>query len=131
MDLLRLSSAGLQYGTQVLLDNVDLSISRGQRLGLLGRNGEGKSTLLKVLAGAQALDSGERWLRPGTRIASLNQALPTEHGLSVFAFVAGGLEDTLNYPDSREKAVTLDIRTGKAYYKIIRKTLRSELPSPR
>ncbi len=94
MDLLRLSNADLQYGTQVLLDNVDLTISRGQRLGLLGRNGEGKSTLLKVLAGTQAPDSGERWLRPGTRIASLQQALPTEKDLSVFAFVASGLEDT-------------------------------------
>lgn len=76
MPLLRLDSVHLQYGTQVLLDNVSLSITRGEKLGLLGRNGTGKTTLLKVLAGEQTADSGERWVRPGIRIARLQQTLP-------------------------------------------------------
>ncbi|MCB1847612.1 MAG: ATP-binding cassette domain-containing protein, partial [Halieaceae bacterium] len=46
MPLLRLDTASLHYGTQVLLDEVDLTITRGDRLGLLGRNGTGKTTLL-------------------------------------------------------------------------------------
>ncbi|WP_439107992.1 ATP-binding cassette domain-containing protein [Congregibacter sp.] len=94
MDLLRLEQANLHFGTHVLLDSVDLQISTGQRLGLLGRNGEGKSTLLKILAGDLALDGGERWLRPGTRIARLEQELPDTEDISVYDYVAGGLAET-------------------------------------
>ena len=93
MPLLRLDSASLHYGTQVLLDNVDLTISRGDKLGLLGRNGAGKTTLLKVLDGQQAPDSGERWLRPGVRIARLQQSLPDADELSVYDVVASGLAE--------------------------------------
>jgi ATP-binding cassette subfamily F protein uup len=92
--LLRLANANLQYGTRHLLDGVELSLRRGERLGLLGRNGEGKSSLLRVLAAEQALDGGERWLRPGARLAHLAQALPEESPDSVFDVVASGLAET-------------------------------------
>lgn len=91
MPLLRLDSASLHYGTQVLLDEVDLSISRGDKLGLLGRNGVGKTTLLKILAGELTPDSGERWLRPGVRLARLQQTLPEADELTVYELVAAGL----------------------------------------
>ncbi|MFT7286971.1 MAG: ATP-binding cassette subfamily F protein uup [Halieaceae bacterium] len=94
MDLLRLDEANLHYGTHTLLDGVSLQIESGQRLGLLGRNGAGKSTLLKVLAGELSLDGGERWLRPGTRIARLEQDLPAADGQTVYDHVAGGLAET-------------------------------------
>jgi ATP-binding cassette subfamily F protein uup len=83
MPLLRLEAASLQYGTQVLLDNVELTVRKGQKLGLLGRNGAGKSTLLKILSGDIALDSGERWLRPGVTVARLEQTLPAADERSV------------------------------------------------
>jgi ATP-binding cassette subfamily F protein uup len=91
MPLLRLDKASLHFGTQVLLDEVDLVISRGEKLGLLGRNGTGKTTLLKVLAGELSPDSGERWLRPGVRLARLEQTLPVGDELTVFEVVAAGL----------------------------------------
>ena len=93
MPLLRLDQASLHYGTHVLLDEVDLTITRGDKLGLLGRNGAGKTTLLKILAGETALDSGERWLRPGTRLARLEQTLPEADELTVYDVVASGLEE--------------------------------------
>ena len=93
MPLLKLDSVHLQYGTQVLLDGVNLSITRGEKLGLLGRNGAGKTTLLKVLAGELTADSGERWMRPGVRIARLQQTLPDADQLSVYDAVAAGLSD--------------------------------------
>ena len=94
MSLLQLKEVDLHYGTQVLLDRVSLGIGEGDRLGLLGRNGAGRTTLLKVLAGELAPDSGERRLRPGTRIARLEQELPLATGLSVYDAVAAGLAET-------------------------------------
>ena len=91
--LLRLDQVHLQYGEQVLLDKVDLRIEPAQRIGLLGRNGAGKSTLLRVLTGDLPPDSGARWVRPGTRLALLEQALPRADQRRVLAYVAGGLAE--------------------------------------
>ena len=93
MPLLRLDSVHLQYGTHVLLDAVNLGISRGEKLGLLGRNGVGKTTLLKLLAGELTPDSGERWVRPGIHIARLQQTLPEADNVTVYDAVAAGLAD--------------------------------------
>jgi len=94
MPLLRLDKVALHYGTLVLLDEVDLSISKGKKIGLLGRNGAGKTTLLQVLSGEITPDSGERWLRPGTRIAWLQQTLPPADEQTVYDVVASGLAET-------------------------------------
>ncbi len=94
MSLLRLDKAGLHYGTLTLLEAVDFSISRGEKIGLLGRNGAGKTSFLKVLAGENALDAGERWVRPGTRIAWLQQELPHADQQTVYDVVADGLAET-------------------------------------
>jgi ATP-binding cassette subfamily F protein uup len=94
MPLLRLDKVGLHYGTLVLLDDVSLGIAKGNKIGLLGRNGAGKTTLLKVLADEIQTDAGERWLRPGTRIAWLKQSLPEADGQTVYDVVASGLAET-------------------------------------
>jgi len=94
MALLRLDNAGLHYGPLALLDGVDFSIARGQKVGLLGRNGAGKTSLLRVLGGTLEPDAGERWVRPGTRIASLQQTLPEADARTVYEVVADGLAET-------------------------------------
>jgi ATP-binding cassette subfamily F protein uup len=94
MPLLRLDRVQLHYGTQILLDDVELAISGGEKLGLLGRNGSGKTTLLKILAGELAPDAGERWLRPGVRVARLDQSLPAADRQTVYDVVAAGLQHT-------------------------------------
>ena len=90
MPLFRLTNVHLAYGPLVLLEDVNLTIHRGERIGLLGRNGAGKSSFLKLLSGLVRPDSGELWLRPGTRVACLEQELPDSRE-SVYDFVAEGL----------------------------------------
>lgn len=93
MPLLKLSKACLNFGTHILLDNVDFQIERGERIGLLGRNGAGKTTLMKVIAGSVQPESGERWLRPNTRVAWLEQSLPEGDDKTVYDMVAEGLAE--------------------------------------
>ncbi|MCE3252329.1 MAG: ATP-binding cassette protein [Cellvibrio sp.] len=90
MSLIKIEKAGLSYGLQVLLDDVDLTIERGQRLCLIGRNGTGKSSLLKVLDGEVDLDKGDVIRQTGIRIARLEQDLPEADDRLVFDAVAAG-----------------------------------------
>lgn len=94
MPLIRLDKVSINFGTQVILEEVNLSIKRGQKLGLLGRNGTGKSTLMKLIANDIEPDSGERWLRSGVKVAWLEQNLPLSDELTVYDMVASGLEKT-------------------------------------
>ena len=96
MPLLRLDKASLNFGTHVLLDEVDFEIKRGARIGLLGRNGAGKTTLMKVIEGIMGLDGGERWLRPGVKVAWLEQSLPDADEQTVYDLVADGLAEVGN-----------------------------------
>lgn len=93
MPLIRLDKASLNFGTHVLLDEVDFEIKRGARIGLLGRNGAGKTTLMKVIEGIMGLDGGERWLRPGVKVAWLEQSLPDADEQTVYDLVADGLAE--------------------------------------
>lgn len=90
MSLIKIEKAGLSYGLQVLLDGVDLTIERGQRLCLIGRNGTGKSSLLKVIDGEVDLDKGEVIRQTGIRVARLEQDLPEADDRLVFDAVAAG-----------------------------------------
>ena len=93
MPLIRLDKLSLNFGTHKLLDEVDFQIKRGSRIGLLGRNGAGKTTLMKLIAGVIHPDGGERWLRPGAKVAWLEQNLPIADEQTVYDFVADGLAD--------------------------------------
>ncbi|MGE5090310.1 MAG: ATP-binding cassette domain-containing protein [Candidatus Levyibacteriota bacterium] len=73
MALLTLRDAGLAYGLQPLLDGADLTVGEGERIGLIGRNGTGKSSLLKILAGEGALDDGDLERRDGLAIVLVEQ----------------------------------------------------------
>ncbi|HEV2703696.1 MAG TPA: ATP-binding cassette domain-containing protein, partial [Steroidobacteraceae bacterium] len=84
MTLLTLRDASLAYGDFPLLDHAQLAVQDGERIGLIGRNGTGKSTLLKVVSGLASLDEGAVERRDGLRIALVEQepllaAPPAEH----------------------------------------------------
>ena len=91
MPLLTLSGVSQAYGHVPLLDHLDLVIERGDRLGLIGRNGTGKSTLMRVVAGQQAPDDGVLWRSPEARIAWVPQEPELAPGSTVFEAVAEGL----------------------------------------
>ena len=91
MPVMTLNNIDKAFGPQVLLDGVSLSIGRGVRIGLIGRNGEGKSTLLKIMSGEVECDAGQVTLRSGIRVAYLPQAPHFDAGQSVFHVVAEGL----------------------------------------
>jgi len=91
--LLRLEQLQLAYGTQVLLDGADLVLEKGERLALVGRNGTGKSTLLKLVAGDIEPDGGHIWRAPGLKIGVLAQELPDATGQTIFDVVAQGLPE--------------------------------------
>jgi len=94
MPLLTLADAELAYGLHPLLDRANLAVRSGERIGLIGRNGTGKSTLLRVIAGDLALDGGELRRRDGLRIGVVEQepALPSAATLRESLVIRGGLE---------------------------------------
>ncbi|MFP4261492.1 MAG: ATP-binding cassette domain-containing protein [Opitutales bacterium] len=91
MALLSYRNLSLSYSGPRLLDNAGLTIEKGERICLVGRNGEGKSTLLRILAGEISPDQGEVEQLPGLRISKLDQEVPDGLDGSVFEIVAKGL----------------------------------------
>jgi ATP-binding cassette subfamily F protein uup len=79
--LLGAKDLGVEFPTQVVLDSVTVSLSDGDRIGIVGRNGEGKSTLIRALASRQKPDSGEVIGQKGLRVGLLDQSdtIPLEH----------------------------------------------------
>jgi ATP-binding cassette subfamily F protein uup len=93
MLLYRLSNLSLAYGDRPLLDKVDLTIHKGERIGILGQNGAGKSTFMKLLCGQALPDSGELWRAGDLRVAYLDQNLPELSNETVYDYVASGLAE--------------------------------------
>ncbi len=91
MALIVLRNVSLSYGAAPLLDGVELSIERGERVCLVGRNGAGKSSLMKLIAGEQLPDSGEIVRQQGLVCARLAQEVPSADATSVFDVVATAL----------------------------------------
>ncbi|MFZ9480498.1 MAG: ABC-F family ATP-binding cassette domain-containing protein, partial [Burkholderiaceae bacterium] len=95
MSLLVLSDACLAFGHVDLLSRADFSLAEGERIGLIGRNGTGKSSLLKILAAMQKADSGALQLRQGLRIAAVAQEPLLDSNSTIFDQVAIGLAEAV------------------------------------
>lgn len=93
MALLFLRDITLSFGAAPLLDKASLQIEPNERICLVGRNGEGKSTLLKIIEGAIQADSGSRIVQDGVTIAKLQQEVPHDTVGSIFDVIASGLDD--------------------------------------
>lgn len=94
MPLITLDNISLRFSEKVILDEINATIQKGDKIGLIGRNGEGKSSLMKVLAGIIYADDGNLKVKNSTRISYLEQQPPEDKDYSLFSVVAHGLGDT-------------------------------------
>ena len=91
MALISLQDITLAYGGPPLFDHMDLQLEQGERVALLGRNGVGKTTLMKVMAGHLQSDSGKVVYQKGVRVTHLPQEVPSGISGNVFDLVLSGL----------------------------------------
>ena len=91
MAVISLSNAQLAFGHVALLDHAEFSLESGERIGLIGRNGTGKSSLLRVIAGQAKLDDGLLVLQQGLRITYVEQEPQFDDESLIFDAVAGGI----------------------------------------
>jgi len=119
MPLLQLSNVSIAYGMHALLDHANFQLDAGERVGLLGRNGEGKSTLMKIIAGHISADDGKVWRQPTLKLAWLEQAPELEGDLSIYDAVADGLGD-LGHWISRyhQLSMTMEASDEKALHEL-------------
>lgn len=92
MSLVRINKGSLAYGYIPLLQNADFTIEPGERVCIVGRNGAGKSSLLKVLSGDVLLDDGEFNIATDVKVSRLQQDPPKQETGTVYAYIAGGLQ---------------------------------------
>ena len=107
MALISLQNIEISYGGPPLLKDASLQIEGGERICLLGRNGEGKSTLLRIIAGEEQPDGGEIIFQAGTKVGYLQQKVPQGLPGTVYDLVKEG---ALNHLDEWER----DQKTKKA-----------------
>jgi ATP-binding cassette subfamily F protein uup len=99
MALITLADAQLAYGHVPLLDHADFSLEAGERVGLIGRNGAGKSSLLRILAGLERPDDGEVQRQQGLHTAFVAQEPRLDEDATVFDAVQSGLADVIALVD--------------------------------
>ena len=92
MALITLLNAQLAFGHVALLDHTDFALETSERVGLIGRNGTGKSSMLKILAGMEKADDGTLQVQTGTRISYVAQEPALDGDATVFMAVRAGLE---------------------------------------
>jgi len=93
MPLITLDNISLSFSDKPILDGVSSTIHKGDKISLIGRNGEGKSTFMRILAGTISADDGKLKIKKGTKISYLEQTPPEDIEKNLFDIVAEGLGD--------------------------------------
>ncbi|WP_415718632.1 ATP-binding cassette domain-containing protein [Maridesulfovibrio sp.] len=111
MALMSVSDISMTFGGPQLLDRVSFQVEEGQRICIVGRNGEGKSTLLRLMSGDLVPDSGNISYQKGVTVARLSQKVPEVLEGSIFEVVAGGLGE-LGEALTKYHMVSLEVASG-------------------
>ncbi len=102
MTLIRIRDMSVGYGGQLLFDRISLNIEPGERVCLVGRNGEGKTTLLRIIQGEVVPDHGEIYRAHGIRIAAFCQEIPPRMCGTIYDVAAGGIENATMIASGKE-----------------------------
>ena len=97
MALISLQNISLSFGGLPVLDGISMQIEAGERVCLVGRNGEGKSSLMRLIAGEQLQDSGRIFKQQGVKIARLDQEVSASLEGPVSTIISGGIEGFTAY----------------------------------
>ncbi|UXA20417.1 ABC-F family ATP-binding cassette domain-containing protein [Mycobacterium sp. SMC-4] len=111
-NLINTERVTVAYGTRALLDGVSLGVEEGDAIGVVGRNGDGKSTLLKVLTGTQEPDSGRVTHTSGLSVGYLRQADDFESGATVRSVIVDGRADHVWAADTHTRSVVEHLLAG-------------------
>ena len=103
MPLVSLDHVAIAYGHLPLLADASLQVEPRERVCVIGRNGTGKSTLLRIIGGDLAPEAGSVWHQPGLRIGSLAQDVPLDDPRPVFAVVSEGSAISTEMDDWRKR----------------------------
>ena len=120
--ILRFDSVSLAFGARPLLDHAEFVVEPGERVCIVGRNGEGKSSLLRMAARRQLPDAGSVWIRPGAKVAVLEQDIVAVEDAPVSDIVAEGLAlqsdsiDSWQQPARVAKILSLLSLPGEALF---------------
>ena len=95
--ILTANDLALSYGNQRLIESVPLSVAAGEKVGLVGRNGSGKTSLLRILEGQQEADGGEIARRRGLRIGYLPQEFELDPKFTVRENIEAGATDLMDW----------------------------------
>jgi ABC transport system ATP-binding/permease protein len=110
--LLGAENIGISFGTRTVLDAVSLGVDEGDRIGLVGRNGDGKSTLMRILAGQQEPDAGRVTRRGGTTLGVLDQRDDLDEDDTVKHAVVGDVADHVWASDPKIRDVMTGLLAG-------------------
>lgn len=122
MSLLTLNSVELSFGGPKLLQNINFSIESNERVCLVGRNGAGKTSLLKIIEGSLLPDSGEVILQKGLKVTRLEQEVPNNLSGSVFQVVSDGLGKVGNLINEYQVAIkNLEVVQSENNYILLEK----------
>ncbi len=113
--LISANGLALAYGAAPLLEEVTLSVAPGEKVGLVGRNGCGKTSLLKILTGENMADDGEVFRRRGLRVGYLPQEFELTGDQTVQQNIAAGAADLLDWIAQYEAGTGSDEEIGRAH----------------
>ena len=114
MALISIQDVSIGFRGPPLLDSVSCQIERGQRIGLLGRNGAGKTTFLRILCGEEQPDSGELQVAPGVSVSLLRQDVPRGSAVeSAMLLPKAGMPERTPRPTNTNRIGVLDSRSSR------------------